>query len=67
MRGFIAQGEFGWNPESRTVEQFITAHARREWGLERRLVTFISEMEQAAFFRWSFSYIRITESGVGSN
>lgn len=50
MRGFIAQGEFGWNPTGRSVDEFIAAHARREWGLSKDRVNFISEMEQAAFF-----------------
>lgn len=50
LRGFIAQGEFGWNPGGRSVDEFLTAHAIREWGLGREQVSFLSEMEQAAFF-----------------
>ena len=26
-RGYIAQGEYGWNPTARTVEAFKAAHA----------------------------------------
>ena len=50
MRGFIAQGEYGWHPGGRTIEDFITAHARREFGLQRKQMDFLSEMEKAAFF-----------------
>ncbi len=49
-RGFAAQGEFGWNPKGRTVEEFKTAHARREFGLGRKDVEFISDMEEIALF-----------------
>ena len=34
FRGYIAQGEFGWNPDGRTVEEFAEAHGQREFGLE---------------------------------
>lgn len=44
-RPFIAQGEFGWNPKGRSVDEFKTAHARREFGLPRADVEFITEME----------------------
>lgn len=50
IRGFVAQGEYGWNPEGRTVDDFLSAHARREWGLTKEHVSFITEMEQAASF-----------------
>ena len=50
MRGFIAQGEYGWHPGGRTIEDFITAHARREFGLQRKQMDFLAEMEKAAFF-----------------
>lgn len=51
-RGFIAQGEYGWNPEARTVPEFNEAHAQREFGLNPAdsLLNFINEMENAAFF-----------------
>ena len=32
-RGYIAQGEYGWNPTGRSVEEYKAAHARREFGL----------------------------------
>lgn len=44
-RSYIAQGEFGWNPTGRTVEEFKTAHARREFGLTRPDMEFITDME----------------------
>lgn len=44
-RGFIAQGEFGWNPTGRSVEDFKVAHAYREFGLNRADMEFITEME----------------------
>ena len=31
-RGYIAQGEYGWNPTARTVEAVKAAHAQREFG-----------------------------------
>ncbi|MDR3229663.1 MAG: beta-N-acetylhexosaminidase [Puniceicoccales bacterium] len=49
-RGFAAQGEYGWNPTARSIEQFKTAHARREWSLSRPEVNFIDNLEQAADF-----------------
>lgn len=50
MRGFIAQGEYGWNPNGRNVDEFITAHAQREFGLSKSQMIFLSELEEAAFF-----------------
>lgn len=50
MRGFIAQGEYGWHPEGRTVNEFIEAHAQREFGLSARQMEFLIEMEKTAFF-----------------
>lgn len=50
MRGFIAQAEYGWNPGGRTIEEFIDAHACREFGLSGKQMQFLSEMEKAAFF-----------------
>ena len=51
-RGYIAQGEFGWNPTGRTIEQFKEAHAQREFGFSAKdhLTQFINDMEQQAFF-----------------
>lgn len=51
-RGFIAQGEYGWNPEARTVPQFNEAHAQREFGFNPAdsLLSFLAPLEQAAFF-----------------
>lgn len=51
-RGYIAQGEFGWNPEGRTVNEFKQAHAQREYGFrpEENRMAFLDELEQAAFF-----------------
>lgn len=51
-RGFIAQGEYGWNPTARTIEAFKTAHAQREFGFrpkDNRMI-FLDELEQEAFF-----------------
>lgn len=50
MRGFIAQGEYGWNPNGRSVDEFITAHAQREFGLTFDQMKFLKELEEAAFF-----------------
>ena len=53
MRGFIAQGEFGWNPYGRSVEEFKSAHAQREFGfaVKDSLMSFLNVMEKnAAFF-----------------
>ncbi len=47
-RSFIGQGEFGWNPTGRSVEEFKTAHARREFGLSRPDVEFLTDMEAIA-------------------
>ena len=51
-RGFIAQGEYGWNPFTRDIEAFKIAHAQREYGFrpnEQRM-RFLDELEQAIFF-----------------
>lgn len=50
MRGFVAQGEYAWHPNGRTVEDFLTAHAQREFGLQRKQMDFLTEMEKSAFF-----------------
>lgn len=51
-RGFIAQGEFGWNPAARDVEAFKKAHAQREYGFrpEDNRMEFLDELEKAVFF-----------------
>ena len=51
-RGYIAQGEYGWNPTARSVDAFKAAHAQREFGFrpnDNRMV-FLDELEQEAFF-----------------
>ena len=52
MRGFIAQGEFGWNPYAKKVEDFKKAHSQREFGLRADLnkTQFIQDLESAAFY-----------------
>lgn len=51
-RGFIAQGEFGWNPSARDIETFKKAHAQREYGFrpEENRMAFLDELEKAVFF-----------------
>lgn len=51
-RGYIAQGEFGWNPEARNVEAFKKVHAQREYGFrpEDKRMQFLDELEKAFFF-----------------
>lgn len=51
-RGYIAQGEFGWNPSGRTLDQFKLAHAQREFGFntESHYLDFLEELEIAASF-----------------
>lgn len=51
-RGFIAQGEFGWNPSARDIETFKQAHAQREYGFrpEDKRMTFLDELEKAVSF-----------------
>lgn len=50
-RGYIAQGEYGWNPTARTVEAFKAAHAQREFGFHPNdnHMAFLDELEQEAF------------------
>lgn len=50
IRGFIAQGEYGWHPNGRSVVEFKQAHAQREFGLIRNELSFLDELEQSAFF-----------------
>ena len=51
-RGFVAQGEFGWNPFARDIKAFKEAHAQREFGFcpETEYMQFLDELEQAIFF-----------------
>lgn len=51
-RGFIAQGEFGWNPSARDIETFKRVHAQREYGFrpEDNRMAFLDELEKAIFF-----------------
>ncbi|WP_293667498.1 beta-N-acetylhexosaminidase [uncultured Parabacteroides sp.] len=51
-RGFIAQGEFGWNPSARDIETFKRVHAQREYGFrpEDDRMQFLDELEKAIFF-----------------
>lgn len=51
-RGYIAQGEFGWNPTARDVEAFKQAHAQREYGFrpEEGHMQFLDELEKSLFF-----------------
>ena len=45
MRGFIAQGEFGWNPYGRSVEEFKSAHAQMGvWFCCERFFNVFSEL-----------------------
>ncbi len=50
VRGFIAQGEFGWNPQGRSIEDFKTAHAQREFGFLNGELQFLDLLEKNAFF-----------------
>lgn len=51
-RGFVAQGEFGWNPKGRSISEFKAAHGQREFGFlpADSLMIFLDELEKAAFF-----------------
>lgn len=51
-RGYIAQGEFGWNPMARDVAAFKKVHAQREYGFrpEENRMVFLDELEKAIFF-----------------
>lgn len=50
MRGFAALGTFSWNSNSGSVSEYVSLHAKREWGLDGTSVSFISEMEKTADF-----------------
>lgn len=51
-RGFIAQGEWGWNPAGRDIRSFKAAHGQREFGFlpKDSLMNFLDELEKEAFF-----------------
>lgn len=51
-RGFVAQGEYGWNPEGRSIAEFKAAHGQREFGFlpADSLMSFLDELEKTAFF-----------------
>lgn len=51
-RGYIAQGEFGWNPTGRDIKSYKEAHAQREYGFkpEEKRMVFLDELEKAVFF-----------------
>lgn len=51
-RGYIAQGEYGWNPTARSINEFKIAHAQREFGFrpDDNLMFFLDELEREAFF-----------------
>ena len=67
-RGYIAQGEYGWNPTARTVEAFKAAHAQREFGFHPNdnHMAFLDELEQEAFFLMMPWSIREAQSGMGN-
>lgn len=52
MRGFIAQGEYGWNSHGRSIESYKKAHSQREFGISSSELTleFLDELEKAMFF-----------------
>lgn len=51
-RGFVAQGEYGWNPGGRSVEEFKSAHGQREFGFHPAdsLMCFLNDLEKSAYF-----------------
>ncbi|MEG2945576.1 MAG: family 20 glycosylhydrolase [Bacteroidales bacterium] len=50
-RGFIAQGEYGWNPDTRSIEEFMAAHAQREFGFgaDDNKLGFLNTLEKSIF------------------
>lgn len=52
LRGIIAQAEYAWNPFARSVEEFVEAHAQREFGLPagKDKMKFLRELEEGLFF-----------------
>lgn len=51
-RGYIALGEYGWNPSACDVETFKAAHGQREYGFnaEDKRMAFVDELEKACYF-----------------
>ncbi len=52
FRNYIAQGEFAWNTNGRTLEAFKKAHGQREFGFNAKdnKMQFVDTLEKAAFF-----------------
>lgn len=52
MRGYIAQGEYGWNPNGRSISDFVEVHGQREFGLKAGTykMKFVQELEESFFF-----------------
>lgn len=50
MRGFIAQADFGWDPNGHSVEEFKKIHAQREFGFTQGELSFLDDLEEAALF-----------------
>lgn len=50
IRGFIAQAEYGWNPNGRGVDEFKSAHAQREFGFTNGELGFLDKLEKVAFY-----------------
>lgn len=52
LRGWIAQGEYGWNPGGRSVAEYKAAHSQREFGLPAagNRLAFLDDLEEALFF-----------------
>jgi hypothetical protein len=51
-RGWIAQGEYGWNPTSRDIESFKSAYSQREFGFSAQdsILKFLDDLEKTVFF-----------------
>lgn len=52
VKGFVAQAEFGWNPEGRSIAEFDEAHAQREYGFAAgtHRMAFLDSLESAFNF-----------------
>ena len=51
-RGYIALGEFSWNPNGRSIPDFVEAHVQREFGVEagKGKMDCLQELEKSFFF-----------------
>lgn len=51
-RGYIAEGEFGWNPFGRSVEEYKRVHSQREFGVDtiHYCTRFLDDLEKAFTF-----------------